>query len=433
MNPIPLEPATPAQRFGQIQEFMAEEPAPGTVNVLVEHGIENRKFGVENAARSAANPLPEEALLVAAFGPDGHYEQFVLTLHDHVTITVVCSPGAGKLETIQWANLERVAAADRKLAIIRRIRKTFKVFDGASIAAHLGPELARFYEIREATLGRLESTLTSVIEQVARYTSETEARYTEREKAREQRLEEQRAKLHEEHAARQRALEQELEASQAALETRATALDQRAAELDDRDNTHARRQLRQDVKGELARRSSAFTLSAGTSDKRWPVKLLCFMLMAFSAVGLCAVIFGWTTNASEWVNAVRQLFFAGTFSATAVFYLRWENQWFQQHANEEFRLKRLDLDIDRASWVVETTLEYKHENREIPPELLKDLSRNLFAEPLSMGTVRHPVESLGDALLGASSQVRMKMGDAQVELDRKGMKKFEQSAMGEGD
>jgi hypothetical protein len=54
------------------------------------------------------------------------------------------------------------------------------------------------------------------------------------------------------------------------------------------------------------------------------------------------------------VLGLRQLAFALAFTATAVFYLRWNNAWFQQHAQEEFRLKQLELDFDRASCIPPT-------------------------------------------------------------------------------
>jgi hypothetical protein len=51
-------------------------------------------------------------------------------------------------------------------------------------------------------------------------------------------------------------------------------------------------------------------------------------------------------------------------------------------ADEEFRLKRISLDVDRAIWVVETALEWQEQKQTIPPQLLEQLSRDLFATAL---------------------------------------------------
>lgn len=85
-------------------------------------------------------------------------------------------------------------------------------------------------------------------------------------------------------------------------------------------------------------------------------------------------------------------------------YIRWVDQWFRQHADEEFRLKRMSLDVDRASWVVETAMEWQAQNKaEIPPQLLEQLTRDLFMTSGQSTGVRHPAEDLANAVLAASS------------------------------
>ena len=78
-----------------------------------------------------------------------------------------------------------------------------------------------------------------------------------------------------------------------------------------------------------------------------------------------------------------------------VFYIKWIDRWAQIHANEEFRLKRLDLDIDRSSWIVEVALEWQEEKGgAIPQELLDKLTHNLFAYSQNEETIRHPYEDI---------------------------------------
>lgn len=110
---------------------------------------------------------------------------------------------------------------------------------------------------------------------------------------------------------------------------------------------------------------------------------------------------------------------------TALFYLRWLNRWFEQHAQAEFKLKQFQLDIERASWLVETALEWdSSEGKELPKELLENLSRNLFnADDEKIDQVRHPSDELASALLGSASKVRLNLGGNEIELDGKRLKK----------
>jgi hypothetical protein len=51
------------------------------------------------------------------------------------------------------------------------------------------------------------------------------------------------------------------------------------------------------------------------------------------------------------------------------------------HASAEFLLKQFELDIDRASWVVETAMEWHRDQQaEIPAPLLEGITRNLFSD-----------------------------------------------------
>lgn len=49
-----------------------------------------------------------------------------------------------------------------------------------------------------------------------------------------------------------------------------------------------------------------------------------------------------------------QMLVAIAFASTSVFYIRWTGRWFERYAEEEFLLKRQEIDIDRASWIVES-------------------------------------------------------------------------------
>jgi hypothetical protein len=149
------------------------------------------------------------------------------------------------------------------------------------------------------------------------------------------------------------------------------ALDQREKDLEKADNTHARRKIRQDLKTALKERHSKFTLTEDTVSKRRPIALVFSGLMAVTLGAAC--LFGWLATRdvpqgmAPWLPSLRLALSVAAFAGACVYYIRWEDRWSQIHADEEFGLKRLDLDIDRASWLVEVLLEWRgEEDAEVP-------------------------------------------------------------------
>jgi hypothetical protein len=121
---------------------------------------------------------------------------------------------------------------------------------------------------------------------------------------------------------------------------------------------------------------------------------------------------------------IKQGVLAAIFVGAVLYYVRWMNRWFEEHSSAEFLLKQFQLDVDRASRVVETALEWRRDQKaEIPSPLLDGITRNLFiqreAPEKSSG-----VDDLASALVGNASQVKVKLGDSEVSLDRKGLNKL---------
>ncbi|WP_141233409.1 hypothetical protein [Lysobacter antibioticus] len=122
---------------------------------------------------------------------------------------------------------------------------------------------------------------------------------------------------------------------------------------------------------------------------------------------------------------------SGLLAAAAValgaWYLRWLNRWLQRIADAEFRLQQFRLDIERASWLAETVLEWKSTSQEPFPELLASrLSAGLFQSSASeTEDPRTPAAHLADALLGAASSVKLKLGEQELNLDRKGVRSLD--------
>jgi hypothetical protein len=192
--------------------------------------------------------------------------------------------------------------------------------------------------------------------------------------------------------------------------------------LDDRAAKHARRQHYKDIKEKFRSWSETFQVTPGTNHLRRSVYWFTVFLMA-----LFGSLAGWflfqsiiAGDALHLVPAiVKQVAFTALFVTTAVFFIKWNNQRFQRHANEEFRLKRMELDIDRASWFVEMAFEWKDEKgEEIPEALIERLTHGLFGEAGGDHAVE-PSESVIQALLGAA-RLKVKLpGDIEAEYDRR--------------
>ena len=229
-------------------------------------------------------------------------------------------------------------------------------------------------------------------------------------------------------------------------------LEKRLKEVDDRDNTHVRRELRKDLQTEINNRQDSFKLTKDTNKLRWPIHSLC--LLTILCLFFLSIFYGESVvdlintskmlasvdpntvpkpNRVEVPDAVLIIMTLKTLGLTAsaigfaIFYLKWMNRWLDQHTQAEFQLKQFQLDVDRASWAVETALAWKSEVKDvIPSTLLESITRNLFRnDHKPTEAALHPADQLASALLGTASKVRLKAGDSEIELDGKKLGKAE--------
>ncbi|MBS1831008.1 MAG: hypothetical protein JST93_37290 [Acidobacteria bacterium] len=239
------------------------------------------------------------------------------------------------------------------------VREAFHKYDKSQALEQIHPLLAEFYDRREATLQRLEALHTKVLEDAV----------ADRRKL-EETFEAQKTQLKREFETKDMRREGEYSEKLRILEERQTELQRRESELDDRSNTHARRQLRAELKNDLKERSRSFSLSRDMKNKRMPIHSV-FWALLFVTLGMLAYNLLYPSP-DQWVWSVKLALSFAAFLASAIFYIRWMDRWAQNHADEEFRLKRLDLDIDRASWLVEMLLEWSEEkDGAIPREVVE--------------------------------------------------------------
>ena len=302
-----------------------------------------------------------------------------------------------------------LAATTRHLPIYERTEKLDRL---------LGDELAEFYRKREEGLLRLEGLSQNLIERNEEYRRKIDTE-----------LAEEKERLEAEYRTKSDELKFSFEEKKKELKTREQEVEELKKKFDDRSSKHARRQIRNDLKKALENRSKEFTLTKKTTMKRVPIHFLFGLLIIMSGGFLLQTFTTYDLSGEiiQWWPTVKVSFGAFAFIGSIVFYIRWNDNWFRQHAEEEFRLKRFELDIDRASWVVEMALEWKEEEgREIPAHLIERLTDNLFKTQTDLKKPTHPSEDLASAIISASSGLTLKIpGVGEVAIDKKGIRKIE--------
>ncbi len=247
-------------------------------------------------------------------------------------------------------------------------------------------------------------------------------------------------------AKRKESLEQEATKAAGLLADREAALEERRKTLDDRDNTHVRRKIRDEILADVKQRIQAFGVSTATESKRKAVVLAVVLLTVLLVLGIYITwselqslndirgraLAALAANSSAaglpndtiervWLWS-RLLVLGAALIATAVYYVKWQNSWAQQHAQLEFALQQFHIDINRANWAIESCLEWrKNTSSPIPNILLESITRGLFETSDSpKKSDVSPADELASALLGSASKLRLKAGDSELEFDKPG-------------
>ena len=283
-----------------------------------------------------------------------------------------------------------------------------------AIERALGPEMAEFYRLREETLSRLETLTDKLVRETHDYRLRLDTETTEYKR-----------KL-------TASLEEESKKRTAAVEAREQDLNELRQELDDRSARHARREQSRALQQKISHGSEKFTLTAATRRKRGPVHVIFVILLSLSG-GLIAHSLLSPPTATEgvplWLELGRLPLGVLGFALTAIFYIRWNDQWFRQHAEQEFRLQQLALDVDRASYATEMLLEWQEDKGgEMPAVMVDRLTAGLFTNQTEMKRVRHPSEDAITALLKAASSVRVDIpGIGEVSMTGRQIRKVDRN------
>jgi hypothetical protein len=324
---------------------------------------------------------------------------------------------------------------DQALAfeVIKLARDAFQVaVDDPSFTRLLHEDTQQAYAEFLSVSSRLARFNEQVADSISARRLELEGEYRAREKT-----------LAEEHAERTREAASRAEAAiakaaneladerktlAAAHKAREESLVAREKEVDALAARHDRRKLRDEMKQVLKAREETFELTAATQKKRTWIHVVCLvsaaLLITFALLPVDLAPKSVPEAARGWFEVVRRsLFFMGSAGLLA-FYLRWQNAWFKQHADTEFHLRQFSLDVDRASWLVETVTDLREkEGIAVPERLLEALSAGLF-EPRDRAAEENEqtVETLARALL-ASDRVKLNVAGQELELSGRQLRK----------
>lgn len=305
-----------------------------------------------------------------------------------------------------------------KIAIIEAITSSFlPVSLNSSIGGIALKEQGDIVATHVAILERLESTTLGLINSGEEFRKSIETEYLKRAE-----------ELDGKYQSRLTQLDEQASIKRKDLEEKERELDRQKREFDNRENTHVRRELRKQILDEVKRRTEAFRLSGSTNAMRVQIHIVLVLLILI--LGSSAIYFA--THMLEMISAsptnaigivvlsIKQVAVSVGFGFAVVFYIKWMNAWASTHAEAEFKVRQFQLDIERASWAVESALEWKDTPEgKMPPELLESITRGLFAEEnQSMQEVR-PADELASALFGSAARVRLASGNSEVDLDVK--------------
>lgn len=298
----------------------------------------------------------------------------------------------------------------------------------ASLSSDPSSAWSKYRSAQTSALNSLQQTAEQIIVDVANKNAEID-------KLRAQRFEELEVKLRAELAAERETLSKHHEEKAADLQSRIKAHEEREAQFQTKEARYVSRQKQDEQIKQIQEWLNNWALTKGTTQKRWPVTVAYIVALAFTgAVTIYATIHNYelikTTEDLaklawwQWVALASKSFFPlAAFTTFMVYLIRWDSAWARQHSEEEFRNRTRLIDIGRAGWLLEAVRDAHEKNAEIPTDLLRELSRNLFSNASSSDGDIHP-SAISDVMLQGLTSLRVKTADgSEVEASRSKSKK----------
>lgn len=221
-----------------------------------------------------------------------------------------------------------------------------------------------------------------------------------------------------------------LNSKQIDLEQKKGEFETRLSEINDRENTHVRRELYKEITKKISHDLENFSVSPHTKKYERTPNLVFFLFIYFLSILAAYLNYKFIITEMENLNLFITLK-ATTSTLGAVIaiglYIRWRIRLYDRQAKIEYSLKQTQVDIARASWLVETLLEWrKNENGAIPNQLLTALSKNLFEyNDRPTDTDISAADQLASAIFGSAARLKLNAGPAELEIERKGIKSLD--------
>jgi hypothetical protein len=348
----------------------------------------------------------------------------ILMVHrrwDQVTDEVTCA-------TDQNA-INQIPADRRPQAVVKLIASARKHLRAANVEASLrggsDSEWTRYRDSQLTILSSLEETQRSIMSEFTRKSLEWEDAAQTRLNEREAELRNRFKSSEDELARLHQAKMEELTRREQAIESREKAFNTKEARYVARNEQQ--KQIDQ-IKGWL----EGWSLTKGTTSKRYIVAVA--YIFGAVATGLFTIWFSYEnleilrvaqadlSRVPWWqwlVLALRAIIPLAAFITFVIYFIRWSSEWARQHADEEFRNRTRVLDIGRSAWLLEAVRDAQENQKEIPVDLLKELSRNLFAytAPADIADL-HP-QAVTDLIMQGLASLRVKTADGtEVEAKR---------------
>ena len=355
-------------------------------------------------------PLQEILALDAELLEWIHFEFWGGNVHIRITRGDAAPPGVanplpGRWDTIKVNRLESdtktCAAARRLTALLQRFLWTMS----AARAHDTGLDVQSLAAMQADALARIEAAGAKFFIETTEFAAAAERRVADERERTRQAFDEKQKRADEAMTAREEKLTKERDALDfvEAKSKRKDIYDNIVKKLDDPKD------------GWLTK----FDLTKETKDKRESVhEFAKWAIGITSGAALFQFVVGAIRVPTETTGVVyvlvRQSLLMGFLAALVIIYIRFLTDWFTKSAAEEFRNKRLLLDIHRANWFAELAFQWKKENNStLPRPVLERMTRHLFDDP----TDQDVGVTLRDAL--KARYMRMKFGEnAELELSK---------------
>lgn len=314
-------------------------------------------------------------------------------------------------------NASNRGESDQKLSqLVASVQEAFGHLPIASLGSFLGESAKQHFEARDVALARLESLVAKYVGDLEDARKRHDADVTKKQ----QELE---STFH----AKDAELDQWRRVEAEKLKSQSDKLDERAKSLNLQEPKTERRRVFDVLEKTLGDWDKSFKLSDGPATRRVSTHILIIVMTAFCAGW---VVFFFSRAMATGLQTSELAFFyirAGVLLiltvSFATYYLRWMNAWQHKHAEEEFRLKRMQLDLKRAHWFVELAFQWKDEFKEsVPAEMVDRLTRHLFEEAAAETKPKTKLDSLAASLLGVGSKLTVSPTGPQLEIGSQGLK-----------